>query len=311
MRTTGNSLSFDSTATMRSVNDRAIVLPFVELDDAPRARVVVRGGGRLRVMSAELDNVAQAAPREGRMAHASDHLFFGMTTEGESVASQRGRDLVVSSGDGVLLARGEDGFRLLHRRAVRFVGLRFERRELSAVLPNVDDVVATRVSRDDGALVLLASYLRCAIAGELLDGEPGAVVARHVIDLLALSLGATRDARALAAERSVGEARMRVIERDVLAQLDDPSLSPSAIARRHGVSRRWIHKLFERRGVTFAAFVLEQRLLRARTLLEDPRNDTRTITAIASDVGFRDVSYFNRTFRRRFGATPSDIRRSR
>ena len=29
---------------------------------------------------------------------------------------------------------------------------------------------------------------------------------------------------------------------------------------------------------------------------------------IAYDVGFGDLSYFNRVFRRRYGATPSDIR---
>jgi len=32
------------------------------------------------------------------------------------------------------------------------------------------------------------------------------------------------------------------------------------------------------------------------------------ITAVAYDVGFGDLSYFYRVFRRRFGATPSDIR---
>ena len=32
--------------------------------------------------------------------------------------------------------------------------------------------------------------------------------------------------------------------------------------------------------------------------------------AVASDVGFGDLSYFNRTFRRRYAATPSDIKQS-
>jgi len=29
---------------------------------------------------------------------------------------------------------------------------------------------------------------------------------------------------------------------------------------------------------------------------------------VAFDAGFGDLSYFNRVFRRRFGATPSDVR---
>ena len=40
----------------------------------------------------------------------------------------------------------------------------------------------------------------------------------------------------------------------------------------------------------------------------DPHADARTIGAIAYDSGFGDLSYFNHAFRRRYGATPSDIR---
>jgi AraC-like DNA-binding protein len=29
---------------------------------------------------------------------------------------------------------------------------------------------------------------------------------------------------------------------------------------------------------------------------------------VAYEAGFGDLSYFNRTFRRRYGATPSDVR---
>ncbi|RUX33774.1 helix-turn-helix domain-containing protein, partial [Mesorhizobium sp. M7A.F.Ca.CA.002.09.1.1] len=34
----------------------------------------------------------------------------------------------------------------------------------------------------------------------------------------------------------------------------------------------------------------------------------RSITAIAYEAGFNDLSYFNRAFRRRYDATPSDVR---
>jgi AraC-like DNA-binding protein len=34
----------------------------------------------------------------------------------------------------------------------------------------------------------------------------------------------------------------------------------------------------------------------------------RSITSIAFDVGFGNLSHFNRLFRRNYGATPSDVR---
>jgi AraC-like DNA-binding protein len=55
-------------------------------------------------------------------------------------------------------------------------------------------------------------------------------------------------------------------------------------------------------------FVLMQRLTRAHRMLGDPAFAERSIGAIAYEVGFGDLSYFNRAFRRRFGATPSDVR---
>jgi AraC-like DNA-binding protein len=43
-------------------------------------------------------------------------------------------------------------------------------------------------------------------------------------------------------------------------------------------------------------------------LLRDPRLRHRKVADIAAEAGFNDLSYFNRAFRRHFGATPSDIR---
>jgi AraC-like DNA-binding protein len=44
-------------------------------------------------------------------------------------------------------------------------------------------------------------------------------------------------------------------------------------------------------------------------MLADPRYAGLTISGIAFAVGFGDLSTFNREFRRRFGLTPSDVRR--
>ncbi|MFX5656368.1 helix-turn-helix transcriptional regulator, partial [Acinetobacter baumannii] len=87
-------------------------------------------------------------------------------------------------------------------------------------------------------------------------------------------------------------------------------LSVETIAARHGISERYVRKLFEADGTSFSHFLQAQRLTRARRLLTDPRVAGRPIGMIAYDVGFGDLSYFNRCFRRRFGATPSDIRRA-
>jgi AraC-like DNA-binding protein len=91
-------------------------------------------------------------------------------------------------------------------------------------------------------------------------------------------------------------------------QLSDPKLSVRDVAARHGVSVRYVQQLFERSGTTFTKFLLEQRLLSAYQRLTNALFRAVTVTQIASDCGFGDVSTFNRAFRRRFSATPSDVR---
>ena len=97
---------------------------------------------------------------------------------------------------------------------------------------------------------------------------------------------------------------------DICAHLGDGELSVAEVAQRQRVTPRYVHKLFENEGLTFSSFVLGQRLARAHRMLSNPQLADRTIGSVAFDVGFGDLSYFNRTFRRRYAATPTDIRQS-
>jgi len=76
------------------------------------------------------------------------------------------------------------------------------------------------------------------------------------------------------------------------------------------VTPRYIHKLFAGEGTTFSELVLGRRLAHVHRLLSDPRHAKRAVSSIAFEVGFGDLSYFNRSFRRCYGATPSEVRNS-
>lgn len=68
-----------------------------------------------------------------------------------------------------------------------------------------------------------------------------------------------------------------------------------------------IHGIRGRR-LTFSQFLLSERLARVHQMLRSPLHMARSTSAIAYDAGFGDLSHFNRDFRRRYGATPSDVR---
>ena len=85
----------------------------------------------------------------------------------------------------------------------------------------------------------------------------------QLCDLVAITLGATRDAAALAEGRGIRAARLRAIKSDIEAHLGHDDLSPGAVARRQKVSDSYIRKLFEGEGTSFSQFVLNRRLVRA------------------------------------------------
>jgi AraC-like DNA-binding protein len=126
-----------------------------------------------------------------------------------------------------------------------------------------------------------------------------------------LWLGATRDGGMFAVGRGVRAARLKAIEAHICENLAIQDLCVQSVAANYGLSPRYIHMLFEGEGTTFSTFVREHRLLQAHNMLRSPRHAVRSIGSIALAAGFGDLSHFNRSFRRRFGVTPSEVRLSR
>ena len=137
------------------------------------------------------------------------------------------------------------------------------------------------------------------------------MVSSHVYDLVALALGADRDVAENARAGGLAAARLNEAKAYVLAHLRRPGLSLAEIAKLQGVTPRYLRMLFEREGVTFSQFVRDRRLELAHRMLSSDRFADRSISLIAYDAGFGDLSHFNHAFRARYGATPSDIRAQR
>jgi AraC-like DNA-binding protein len=225
-------------------------------------------------------------------------------------ARPNGREALIETGDAFLLPCGDCASIQVPHEA-QFMSVRLPRAALAGNVANLDDAYCRRIPHDTPALVLLKRYLA------LLDDEEAALAdpslqhsaVTHVYDLLAKTLGATRDAAAIADGRGVRAARMKMIKDDIARHLTEARLSVHTVAARHKVSARYIQRLFDECGSTFTEYVMEQRLERAHRLLSDPRLCDRTLTAIAFAAGFNDLSHFQRRFRRRYGAPPSDLRR--
>jgi AraC-like DNA-binding protein len=237
-----------------------------------------------------------------------DDFSFHMNLNGLSlVAGERG-ETTLRDGDAMLLSYSVS--RTITRPdLVDHRVIRLPRAALAPLVRNIDDAVLCRVPRGTGMLRLLKGYVD-AVFGDpaLTNPQTRQLVVTQLCDLVAVTLGATRDATAMAEGRGIRTARLRAIKGDIEAHLANGDLSPGAVARRQQISDSYIRKLFESEGTSFSKFVLGRRLGRARRMLVDFRWADRSVASIAFDTGFGDLSYFNRAFKRHYGATPSEIR---
>ena len=211
-------------------------------------------------------------------------------------------------GDAVLVSNSD----MLSTRMVRrshHVSLSLPRKVMLTMVPDLEDAFVRPVPNRFEPLRLLKSYVGMLEEDvSLATPELCHLFVSHVYELAAVALGASGDVARVAESHGVRAARLRAIKTDVLQALGDHDLTVAGIAARHHVTPRYVQMLFESEGTTFSRFLLLQRLAVAHRTLCDPRLAEKTVTAIAFEAGFGDLSHFNRDFRRRYGGSPSDVR---
>jgi AraC-like DNA-binding protein len=268
--------------------------------------VTLQGLPGIQVLSARMQGVNVRRTRQN--SDPTEDVGLAVNPQGLLQVSQRGRELVLGPGDATLVSLTEP-LGSIHRAPSDFLVLRVPLPLIAPYLATGQDAVLNRIPGAAPPLRLLTNYLNIAWQEQTLASHDlqGAVVS-HIYDLMALAIGSTRDAEQMARGRGLRAAQMHAIKQDIVRHLHRPDLSVSAIADRHGLTARFVQRLFEADDATFTQYVLSQRLLRARRMLIDPRYAGEKISSIAYDCGFGDISYFNRIFRRHYGATPSDVR---
>lgn len=92
-------------------------------------------------------------------------------------------------------------------------------------------------------------------------------------------------------------------------RLAHPDLSPAMLARELNVSVRTLHRAFAAVGEQVTTYIRHRRLHEARLALTAP-SGRLSISELAAHWQFADSSHFTRTFKKRYGQTPTDYARS-
>jgi AraC-like DNA-binding protein len=292
---------------LREVYGRMIIKHDFEplLDDPIRCDGELQALPSLGLASARSSSVR--ALRRPSQVDSDDDIVFNMTLAGGRNLQRAGRDISAVPGEAIL-SRSVTGCCDISPGS-RWLSIRVPRAALARTVKDIDAAQWRPIPATTPHLSLLRGYVELALSTRALASlETSHLVVNHIHDLLAVVLGATRDALAIAAGRGVGAARLSAIKADIVANVGSRELGLEAVARQHGISAVYLRQLFATEGTSFSDFLLESRLTHAHRLLTDPCRRQHKIGQIAFESGFGDLSYFNRAFRRRFAATPGEVR---
>jgi len=237
-----------------------------------------------------------------------DALIVMLLLSGHAYQTQLGDGHELNAGDTIICDSAYPGEYNLVTDS-KLLSLKIPRIRLGGLLPQMSRFAGSKLDRDPVALQLLSGYLSGTFGVDFGDNDHAARLHQdHIVDLIALALGTEGETRTLAEQRGAQAARRAAVVQAIETSMADPALDATLVAARLGITVRYVHHLLEPTGRTFSEHLLDRRLARAVELLCDARQSQRRIADIAFEVGFRDLSYFNRMFRRKYGGTPTDLR---
>ncbi|MFL1485761.1 helix-turn-helix domain-containing protein [Marinobacter sp. LN3S78] len=291
---------YEATSTRVDYAPLGETLPFVDLHIRPLS-------GGLCVLE------AKSSPYVNRLLGASerdaDMLKLGLTLKGRVCSGQAGIRSYTDAnvGNAVMLAADKTAF-ISAAKNSHTLEIAVPRERLAPRLGKLDRALRYGLENSP-ELRLLRTYVASLLHEEAdYEASTEASISSHLYDLLNLLLSGAKEETELAQQRGGRAARLTAIKSDIATNLGNPALSIDWIARRHGIGKRFVRNLFYGENTNFTDYVLGMRLDLACSLLTSPCHDGRSITAIALEAGFGDISWFNRTFRRRFSMTPKEMR---
>jgi AraC-like DNA-binding protein len=152
----------------------------------------------------------------------------------------------------------------------------------------------------------LSGYAELCLAESRLP-KLSALVGTHMIDLISQAPDILADA---ATERMHVPVLLSMMLDHIDRHSDEPDLGAATLAAKFRCSARYVHRLFASTGRSVGEHVNEKRIVACTRELLDAGAARRTIAEIAFAAGFRDISHFNRLFKRCNGLAPREFRRA-
>ena len=237
-----------------------------------------------------------------------DCYYVEFVQQGKINILQAGQTLLSNAGMGAIFTASE-AYDLECVGQVRSLYLEIPRKEFAERFRNDRIPVARTMATSRGLGRIAAEFCSTlASEGTALDPTVRARLGDEMMDVLALALDAGDKDEPLL-DQAVQQSRLRSVKAWIEQHLTDPDLSLENVAKNNGISLRHLHYLFRLTDMSVSEWIWDRRLQRCYDVLTRRELRSLSVTDVAYQLGFSSSSHFSTAFRRKFGISPSDLRR--
>jgi AraC family transcriptional regulator, positive regulator of tynA and feaB len=244
--------------------------------------------------------------RASHIALSTDDLcFVNLQLEGLGRTTQRGHEQISRPGD-LALADTTEPFEIANCRDFKLFCFALPRRLLPEGVIDRPRLSLSMTETGRALSRTLVGYAELCLSASQ-GSQVSALVGPHVVDLIS-------HAGDIIGGKPVERMPVPMLLSMMLDHIDrhsaDPELGAAKLAARFRCSERYVHRLFATTGRSVGEHVNERRIIACTRDLLDGNSSHRTIAETAFAAGFRDISHFNRLFKRCNGLAPREFRRA-
>ena len=236
-------------------------------------------------------------------------FWLAALLDGAGVA-RSGTDTIPLNESDMICARGEAPVSLQFTTDHRILLLQIPAAALDQRLKTPLPDKPRRMTAGSGPARVLSGMLRAlADMGDDVTDEELRPIELALPEFLLASLLSDAPSRALGGAAGMRAALLERIFQTIEMRLSDPNLNYQQVASEHGISPRYLQKLFESINDSFGHYVKLRRLERCRLDLRSPLHVQKSISDILFQWGFNDSASFSRAFREQYGISPREYRK--